>query len=67
MSQKVEQCIGLLKFVILMEADRTLQGCRMHGEDLREAMFKVQDIYRKSLLISYQADIGPEIEFESLN
>ena len=40
---------------------------RMHGEDLREAMFKVQDLYRKSLLISYQADNGPEIEFENLN
>jgi hypothetical protein len=40
---------------------------RIHGENLREAMTKVQDVYRKSLLISYQSDNGPEIEFENLN
>ena len=40
---------------------------RIHGESLREAMSKVQDIYRKSILISYQVEDGPEIEFEDLN
>jgi hypothetical protein len=40
---------------------------RIYGEDLREAMSKVLDIYRKSLLVSYQTDDGPEIEFGNLN
>lgn len=30
-------------------------------------MSKALDIYRKSSLVSYQADDGPEIEFENLN
>ena len=40
---------------------------RIDAENLREAMSKVLDIYRKSSLVSYQADYGPEIEFENLN
>jgi hypothetical protein len=40
---------------------------RIYGESLREAMSKVQDIYRKSMLISYQVEDGPEIEFKNLN
>jgi len=34
---------------------------------LREAMSKALDIYRKSSLVSYQLDDGPEIEFEILS
>jgi len=30
-------------------------------------MSKVLDIHRKSLLVSYQIDNGPEIKFENLN
>ena len=40
---------------------------RIHGKDLREAMSKALDIYRKSSLVSYQLDDGPEIEFEILS
>ena len=40
---------------------------RIYGENLREAMTKALDIYRKSSLVSYRLDDGPEIEFESSN
>ena len=40
---------------------------RVYGESLREAMSKALDIYRKSSLVSYQADDGPEISFENIN
>jgi hypothetical protein len=40
---------------------------KIHGENLREAMSKVLDIYRKSSLVSYQLEDGPEIEFKNIN
>ena len=38
---------------------------RVHGEDLREAASKVLDMYRRSMIISYQQNGGPEIQFDS--
>jgi hypothetical protein len=39
---------------------------RIYGENLREAMSKALDTYRKSSLISYRLDDGPEIEFKNI-
>jgi hypothetical protein len=38
---------------------------KIHGEDLREAASKVLDIYRKSIILTYQHNEGPEIDFDS--
>ena len=49
------------------ESESRTSKIRMYGENLREVMSKVLDIHRKSLLVSYQVDHGPDIEFENLN
>jgi predicted SpoU family rRNA methylase len=49
------------------EAGSYTSKIRMYGENLREVMSKVLDIHRKSLLVSYQIDNGPEIKFENSN
>ena len=38
---------------------------RVHGEDLREAASKVLDTYRKSIILTYQLNGGPEIVFQN--
>ena len=38
---------------------------RVHGEDLREAASKVLDTYRKSIILTYQHNDGPDIEFDN--
>ena len=37
---------------------------KIQGENLREVASKVLDIYRKSIILTYQHNEGPEIDFD---